>query len=89
MELSKIEKILASNVTMVQKNILMMIYVLNEKGTISSPKNISIGLNINYANCAANLRALMYTDILKCTGIGGRAGKEYAVNWEVLNDYSC
>lgn len=84
MEVSKVEKILSSDRTVVQKNIMMMIYTLQVKGVVSSPKAISNGLNLNYANCAANLRTLMYANILICTGIGGRAGKEYTLNWEAI-----
>lgn len=84
MEVNKVEKILLSDVSFMQKNILMMIYTLSEKKERVTTGRISKCLNINYTNCASNLRTLMYADILISTGIGGRAGKEYSINWEGL-----
>ena len=85
MEVDKVEKIMLSNqITAIQKNILIMAYALMQKNERCTARNISDALGLNYANCASNLRTLMYADILKCEGLGGRAGKDYTVNWEAF-----
>lgn len=85
MELQKVEKIMCSNkLTIAQKNILMMLYTTKIKGCKTNARVLANELQMNYANVATNLRNATTDGILVVSGIGGRAGKEYSINWEVL-----
>lgn len=85
MELQKVEKIMCSEkLTIAQKNILVMLYASKIKGGRTNAKVLADELQMNYANVATNLRNATINGILAVNGIGGRAGKEYNINWELL-----
>ena len=61
-----------------------MLYATKIKGHKTNAKILAEELQMNYSNVTANLRNATTDGILVVNGIGGRAGKEYNINWEVL-----